>query len=83
MAGEEIPIGARMLSIVDAYDAMTSSRPYRRAMTHEQALAEIRAGAGTQFDPALASLFVEMVQSGQPLEHAVSESSPSISTEVQ
>ena len=68
LAGEEIPMGARILAIVDAYDAMTSSRPYRRAMTAEQALIEIRAGAGTQFDPALSALFVEMIQAGKTTE---------------
>lgn len=62
LAGEEIPVGARILAIVDSYDAMTSTRPYRRAMKPRQALAEIRAGAGTQFDPKLAALFVEMMQ---------------------
>ncbi|MCJ7544078.1 MAG: HD domain-containing protein [Phycisphaerae bacterium] len=82
MAGEEIPLGARVLAIVDAYDAMTSNRPYRRAMTPEQALAEIRACAGTQFDPALASLFVEMMQAGELLQHTLAQGSPSESAEV-
>jgi response regulator RpfG family c-di-GMP phosphodiesterase len=83
LAGEEIPLGARMLAIVDAYDAMTSSRPYRQAMTIEQALSEIRAGAGSQFDPALASLFVDMIQSGELVEQASSQDTSSGSTEVQ
>ena len=64
LAGEEIPVGARILAIVDAYDAMTSNRPYRRAMTAPQALAEIQRGAATQFDPAMAASFVEMMRAG-------------------
>lgn len=82
LAGEEIPLGARILAIVDAYDAMTSNRPYRRAMTHEQALAEIRACAGTQFDPALASLFVEMVEAGGAIPQTLTQGSSSQSVEV-
>jgi putative two-component system response regulator len=82
LAGEEIPLGARMLAIVDAYDAMTSSRPYRQAMTTDQALAEIRAGAGSQFDPALASLFVDMIQSGELVEQASLQDRSSESAEV-
>ena len=51
--GAEIPIGARIIAACDAYDAMRSTRPYRSARTREQALAELRRGAGTQFDPAV------------------------------
>jgi response regulator RpfG family c-di-GMP phosphodiesterase len=83
LAGEEIPMGARILAVVDSYDAMTSSRPYRRAMTHEQALAQIRAGAGTQFDPALAALFVEMMQTGDKIRQIGSQSGPIEMVEVQ
>jgi len=54
LAGEEIPLAARVLTVADAFDAMTSDRPYRRAMSVEEALAEIRNGAGTQFCPAVA-----------------------------
>jgi putative nucleotidyltransferase with HDIG domain len=59
-AGEEIPLGARVLAIADAFDAMTSDRPYRRALTREQALAEIERCAGTQFDPRIAQVFLEL-----------------------
>lgn len=62
LTGEEIPPGGRILAIADAYDAMTSTRPYRQAMTAGAALDEIRAGAGTQFDPRLAALFVELME---------------------
>jgi len=53
LGGGEIPLAARLLSAADAYDAMTSNRPYRPAHPREYALAELRAGAGTQFDPAV------------------------------
>jgi HD-GYP domain-containing protein (c-di-GMP phosphodiesterase class II) len=50
LAGEQIPLTARLVAISDAYDAMTSNRPYRRGMPPEQALAILREGAGTQWD---------------------------------
>jgi putative nucleotidyltransferase with HDIG domain len=59
-AGEEIPVEARVLAIADAFDAMTSDRPYRRALTREQALAEVERCAGTQFDPEIARVFLEV-----------------------
>lgn len=60
LAGEEIPIEARVFSIVDAYDAMTENRPYHKAITREQALEELRRCAGTQFDPGLVDLFISL-----------------------
>jgi HD-GYP domain-containing protein (c-di-GMP phosphodiesterase class II) len=59
-AGEEIPLEARVLAVADAFDAMTSDRPYRRALSHAEALAEVERCAGTQFDPAIARLFLEL-----------------------
>lgn len=59
--GEAIPRMARLMSIVDSFDAMRRDRPYRNALSTEQALLEIREGAGRQFDPALASAFVRMI----------------------
>jgi putative nucleotidyltransferase with HDIG domain len=59
-AGEEIPVEARVLALADAFDAMTSDRPYRRALTREQALAEVERCAGTQFDPRIAQVFLEL-----------------------
>jgi HD-GYP domain-containing protein (c-di-GMP phosphodiesterase class II) len=53
LAGEEIPLIARIVCCCDAYNAMTTDRPYRGALTHEAAVAELRAGRGTQFDPAV------------------------------
>jgi putative nucleotidyltransferase with HDIG domain len=59
-AGEEIPIEARVLAIADAFDAMTSDRPYRRALSRSEALAEVERCAGTQFDPDIARVFLEL-----------------------
>ena len=60
--GEDIPIAARIISVCDAFDAMTSDRPYREAMSVEAACDEIERCAGTQFDPTCAKLLVEMVR---------------------
>ncbi len=57
----EIPLLARILAVVDAYDAMTHDRPYREALGRETALAEIQTCAGTQFDPEIAEAFVRMI----------------------
>jgi diguanylate cyclase (GGDEF)-like protein/PAS domain S-box-containing protein len=62
LAGCEIPLECRILAIADAYDAMTSDRPYRKAMSKEAALEEIRRCAGTQFDPELAEKFIILVE---------------------
>lgn len=62
--GEEIPDGARIIAIADAYDAMRSCRPYRSAMTFEQCISEIRDNAGTQFDPDWVNVFLELAHTG-------------------
>jgi HD-GYP domain-containing protein (c-di-GMP phosphodiesterase class II) len=59
LRGPAIPVEARLLAIADAFDAMTSARPYRHALTHDRALEEVDACAGTQFDPTIATLFCE------------------------
>ena len=59
-AGYAIPLEARILAVADAFDAMTSPRSYRPALGHAAALAEIEACAGTQFDPIVATMFVEL-----------------------
>lgn len=60
IAGEEIPVLARIIAIVDAFDVMTNGRPYKEPLTEAEAIAEIQACAGTQFDPELAEKFVQM-----------------------
>jgi HD-GYP domain-containing protein (c-di-GMP phosphodiesterase class II) len=65
LAGEEIPIEARIVTCCDAFSAMTTTRSYRKAMSVEAALAELRACSGTQFDPEVVSALVELVESGR------------------
>lgn len=60
LRGEQIPLAARVFALADAFDAMTNDRPYRRALSLEQALEEIEAGAGGQFDPELARAFIDL-----------------------
>ncbi|MCL5773265.1 MAG: response regulator [Firmicutes bacterium] len=60
LKGNEIPLGARILSIADAYQAMVSARPYRNALSHEEALKEIEAKSGNQFDPELVRSFCKL-----------------------
>jgi HD-GYP domain-containing protein (c-di-GMP phosphodiesterase class II) len=62
IGGEEIPLGARLLAVVDSFVAMTSARPYRDAYADEDALAELEEKAGTQFDPSVVAIFAEMVR---------------------
>jgi len=61
LIGENIPLLSRIIAIVDSYDAMTEDRTYRKAMTREEAIAEIEANSGTQFDPRVARLFIDKV----------------------
>lgn len=60
--GTDIPIGARLLSICDTYDSMTSDRPYRKGRSHEEAIAELRRCSGTQFDPELVEHFISKME---------------------
>jgi diguanylate cyclase (GGDEF)-like protein/putative nucleotidyltransferase with HDIG domain/PAS domain S-box-containing protein len=60
-SGKDIPLGARILMIADSYDAMTTVRPYRQALSKKQAIAELRANAGTQFDPDLVDDFIDIL----------------------
>ena len=61
ISGEVIPLESRILAVADAFDAMCSNRPYREALSVEKALEEIRESIGTQFDPAVAAAFLEMM----------------------
>ena len=62
----QIPICSRIISVVDAYDAMTSQRPYQQAMTQEDAVAELRNNAGTQFDPTVVAAFTSVLAELSP-----------------
>ncbi|PVV84324.1 diguanylate cyclase [Dehalogenimonas alkenigignens] len=64
LKGPAIPLEARILSVADAYDAITSPRPYRNQLALKDALAELRRCAGTQFDPSLVPVFCELMQPG-------------------
>ncbi|MDQ3927911.1 MAG: HD-GYP domain-containing protein, partial [Chloroflexota bacterium] len=66
ISGEEIPLGARIIAICDAYDTMVSDRPYRRALGHEEAVARLRAAAGTQFDSELVKAFTQLPLATSP-----------------
>jgi HD-GYP domain-containing protein (c-di-GMP phosphodiesterase class II) len=62
LAGEAIPLAARIVFVCDAFDAMTSDRSYKSAMPSEVAIAELRACAGTQFDPVVVDAFAHALE---------------------
>lgn len=64
LTGDDIPLAARLIAVVDAFDAMTCERPYRQAKTHDEALAELQREARGQFDPALVDIFTELARNG-------------------
>jgi putative two-component system response regulator len=68
LCGEEIPIGARIVAVVDAYDAMMTDRPYRRSLGLAESLRRLQEGQGTQWDPQLVEIFVTMVEHGRLIE---------------
>jgi two-component system, cell cycle response regulator len=82
LSGEEIPLGARIIATCEAYHAMVSARPYRDTRDHEQACAELRAKAGTQFDPAaVAALLDELGDDHAHLQPLPAEASRSHSAD--
>jgi HD-GYP domain-containing protein (c-di-GMP phosphodiesterase class II) len=64
LKGEEIPIGARIVHVVDAYDTMVSARAYRDMLPAELAISELRKNSGTQFDPAVVDAFIRYLRKG-------------------
>lgn len=62
LSGENIPLGARILAVADTYDAMKSDRPYRKALTEETAIRELKRGSGTQFEPKLVEVFLGILK---------------------
>ncbi len=61
LKGDEIPLGARIILVADAYDAMTTDRPYRKAIGHHKAIAELREKSGTQFDPKMVEALISVI----------------------
>ncbi|MCB4791377.1 MAG: GAF domain-containing protein [Elusimicrobia bacterium] len=61
LEGEEIPLGARIVAVIDAYDAITSDRPYRKALSRDVAIEELNRGAGVQFDPKVVKAFLDIL----------------------
>lgn len=80
LAGRTVPLGARIVHVVDAYDAMTSDRPYRKGMSHEQALSILQKCAGTQFDPDLVRVLSELAGGFRPTPSLESASLESLLT---
>jgi len=66
LRGKEIPLGARIVAVADAYHAMIHDRPYKNARDHGAALRELRSNAGSQFDPEIVNLFCELFVAGVP-----------------
>lgn len=76
LKGEEIPLGARILSVVDYYDALTSDRPYHKAMTPEAALALLQQEAGRALDPAVVQMFVKMAAEMEAVAGTIETATP-------
>lgn len=66
LEGDEIPIGSRIVAVMDAFDAMVSSRPYRRGLPLEEAIARLERGTGSQFDPQVAPCFISIATGEAP-----------------
>jgi putative nucleotidyltransferase with HDIG domain len=73
--GDDIPLLARVLSVADSYEAMTSERAYRPALTREQAMSELKRCAGEQFDPMIVEVFLDLLKSGTDKPHVTTTAS--------
>lgn len=67
LKGEEIPLECRILAVADAFDSMNNDRPYRKALQFEESIAELRRNAGTQFDPKVVEIFLEILEKDSSL----------------
>ncbi len=80
LAGEKIPLGARIIAVADAFDAMTSDRPYRKALPRAVAVGELRKGRGSQFDPQVVDAFLlALEEAAAPVKEALPQ--PGVSLE--
>ena len=70
LRGDQIPLGSRIVLVCDAYDAMICHRPYRDAMSHAEAAAQLEAGAGTQFDPRIVAALLDVLADRMPVDYA-------------
>ena len=61
-AGDKIPLGARIIAVADSFEAMTSDRPYRSALSRGEAIAELVANSGSQFDPRVVDHFLKLLK---------------------
>jgi HD-GYP domain-containing protein (c-di-GMP phosphodiesterase class II) len=77
LRGAEIPIGSRIVSVIDAYDAMISNRCYRKGLSHEEAVKRLMGGGGTQFDPNVVQTFIEIAKQEVADVFAATGASPS------
>ncbi len=73
LAGEKIPLGARIIAVADAYEAMTSDRPYRKALSQQVAIAELCKGRGTQFDPRVVDAFLVALEAEEAAAQGAAE----------
>jgi HD-GYP domain-containing protein (c-di-GMP phosphodiesterase class II) len=73
LKGEQIPLAARIVFVCDAFNAMTTDRPYRQAMSTEAAIEELKTNAGTQFDPTIVNALVEVVEDAEPERRAADD----------
>jgi HD-GYP domain-containing protein (c-di-GMP phosphodiesterase class II) len=74
IGGDKIPLGAQLIALADAYDAMTTDRKYREALSTEEAIEEILQFRGTQFSPELADAFAKMVREMPPMDETTLKS---------
>jgi HD-GYP domain-containing protein (c-di-GMP phosphodiesterase class II) len=78
LKGIEIPIGARIVSVIDAYDAMISNRCYRKGFPHEEAVRRLVSSTGTQFDPVVVQSFIEIAEAEVAEVFAATGTSPAL-----
>ncbi|SRR6266850_1461154 len=78
LKGEEIPLGSRIVSVIDAYDAMISNRPYRAGLPHDEAIRRLLADSGTQFDPMVVQCFIPIAGAEMSNVFAATGTSPSV-----